>query len=110
MSKNKFKLITIDGEEVEINIKDIVRLHTNEVVVSTNYFKWLKTGKFSDTSYFLGPENLDSLVHMLEGLKLSYRMSHELYIESSKLFLEYYPTTDIYNKKIEERKNIPFLD
>lgn len=106
MNKIKFNLVTIDGEEVEINTKNIIKLYTNEVVVKTTYLKWLKTGKFSDTSYELTPENLNRLVQILEG----YNMGPWVNISSSKVFLESFPTTDSYNKKMDKINNLPKLD
>jgi hypothetical protein len=73
------------------------------VIIKRTYRNWLKTGNFKEFEYGLTPESLSNLVNLLEKYKDYIRLS----LQSSKVFLEKFPTTEALNEYLEAMKNLP---
>jgi hypothetical protein len=101
--KTVFTATTLDKKNTEFHIKDIRSIRTNYVIIKLTYRNWIKTGNFKELEYELTPESLSELINLLEKHKDKVKLS----LQSSKVFLEKFPTTRALNEYLESVKNLP---
>lgn len=101
----KIAIETIDHEVIKINTKDITSMDRNFVdLTSMSNREWLRDGKFKhDYSYELTPESLASLLRTLEVQEDKLKFG----LNSSRAFLERYPTMEKYKVAIAKTDALP---
>lgn len=101
MKKAKINLVTFDNQKININPKHIKELYLNGLTTKMTYIGWLKDGFFGEKTYLLCPESLKYLVEYLDGNDVSSNLN----TTSSKVFLEYFPSTKLLQERLQ-RDNI----
>lgn len=106
MKKSIVTVETTNKQKVKFKLRHLKSIYANEIVIRVSYCSWLKDGQFDDKNYELTPESLRYLVDKMNDSKKKSKLS----TLSSEAFLKTFPTSEAYEKYLNEIENLPISE